>query len=57
VAVASSGYDKVMTSPDGITWTSQSTYDAYNWFDVVYADGKLVAVGYTSTTTGGVMTG
>jgi hypothetical protein len=47
VAVADNGTaDRVMTSPDGVTWTLQSSADvsAY-WQSITYADGIFVAVG------------
>jgi hypothetical protein len=49
VAVANVGTlllsDNVMTSPDGITWTSQSSgFSDYRWKDATYANGQFVAV-------------
>jgi len=39
--------DRVMTSPDGITWTSRTSYVAANndWYSVTYGNGLFVAVG------------
>ena len=45
VAVASSGTgNRVMTSPDGINWTSGTCPDS-NWTSVCYGNGQFVAVG------------
>lgn len=47
VAVADNGTgDRVMTSPDGVTWTSRASAADNNWFSVVWARelGLLVAV-------------
>lgn len=43
VAVADSGTNKVMTSPDGADWTSQTSQDK-PWQSVAYGDGVYVAV-------------
>lgn len=55
VAVASDGTgNRVMTSPDGLTWTSRvSASDSY-WRAVIYGNGLFVAVGGSSN--GTVMT-
>lgn len=47
VAIASSGTgNRVMTSPDGITWTIRTTPAGDNvWAAITYGDGKFVAVG------------
>ncbi|MEI7978991.1 MAG: cadherin-like beta sandwich domain-containing protein, partial [Bacteroidota bacterium] len=46
VAVAQGGTgNRVMTSPDGITWTSRtSAADNNNWNSVIYGNGLFVAV-------------
>jgi len=45
VAVASNEVDNcVMTSPDGITWTSQNTQTFASWNSVCYGNGLFVAV-------------
>lgn len=44
VAVANSGTNRVMTSPDGISWTARAC-PAETWFDVVFGNGKFIAVG------------
>ena len=44
VAVASSGTHRVMTSPDGITWTAR-TAPVHNWWTITYGNGLFVAVG------------
>lgn len=48
VAVASSGSgNRVMTSPDGVTWTTRSTSGLDNtWRSVAYGNGVFVAVSY-----------
>ena len=58
----SSGTNRVMTSPNGITWTSRSDalnpqYGSDNWFSVTYGNGLFVAVSSTSGgSSGKVMT-
>jgi gliding motility-associated-like protein len=50
VAVANSGTgNRVMTSPDGITWTSQTSAADNNWTSVAYGNGLWVAVANTGT--------
>jgi hypothetical protein len=52
VAVADSGTgNRVMTSPDGITWTARSAAADNGWHSVTWAKelGLLVAVAYTGT--------
>src|SRR4051812_39208546 len=45
VAVASSGTgNRVMTSPDGIVWTSRASAANNFWTSVTYAAGLFVAV-------------
>ena len=45
VAVAYSGTgNRVMTSPDGITWTARTSTADNNWFSVTYGNGLFVAV-------------
>jgi hypothetical protein len=45
VAVADSGSgNRVMTSPDGITWTSRTSAGDNDWFSVTYGNGLFVAV-------------
>ncbi len=43
VAVANNGTNRVMTSPDGITWTSRVA-NTTNWLSVCYGNGLFVAV-------------
>jgi hypothetical protein len=50
VAVASSGTDSVMTSPDGINWTTQTSINR-NWTAVTYGNGLFVAVAQSGTGT------
>ncbi len=46
VAVGSNGTERVITSPDGITWTSHITpVPAHWWRSVTYGNGLYVAVG------------
>ena len=40
--------NRVMTSPDGITWTIRTSPDS-GWTSVAYGDGLFVAVSYTGT--------
>ena len=49
VAVASTGTYRVMTSPDGETWTGRTAAEANSWFEVTYANGVFVAVGGASS--------
>lgn len=43
VAVSSNGNNRVMTSPDGITWTSRLC-PSRSWYSVAYGNGLFVAV-------------
>ena len=58
VAVASSGTNnKVMTSPDGITWTSRSSaLDTNSWQSVTFGNNLFVAVAVFAATGKRVMT-
>lgn len=51
VAVASDGAasTRVMTSPDGITWTNRTASVANNWQSVTYGNGLYVATSSTGT--------
>jgi hypothetical protein len=52
VAVAFSGTgNRVMTSPDGITWTARSSAADNQWLSVTWAKelGLLVAVAFSGT--------
>jgi len=50
VAVASSGAsNRVMTSPDGVVWTSQTSAADNNWHSVAYGNGLFVAVAYSGS--------
>jgi hypothetical protein len=53
VAVASTGTDRVMTSPDGITWTPRSASIANAWRDVCWAPelSLFVAIATSGTNT------
>jgi hypothetical protein len=44
VAVAGGGTNRVMTSPDGVTWTARAAAEANSWFSVAYGNGVFVAV-------------
>ncbi len=56
VAVSFSGTsNRVMTSPDGIVWTSRTSVSDVNWQSVVFGNNLFVAVAAT-TTTSNVMT-
>ena len=48
VAVAGSGTHRVMTSPDGITWTARTAAAASSWYGVTYGNGLFVAVADTA---------
>lgn len=47
VAVANSGTWRVMTSPDGITWTGRTMPSPGSWRDVVWDGARFVAVSYS----------
>ena len=49
VAVAESGTNRVMTSPDGITWTPRTAAEANAWNSVAYGNNLFVAVASTGT--------
>ena len=45
VAVANSGYDtRVMTSPDGSTWTPQTPSSVKSWSSITYGNGFFLAL-------------
>ena len=44
VALAKEGGSRLMTSPDGINWTT-GYIPPNDWRDIIYADGKYIAVG------------
>jgi hypothetical protein len=59
VAVANSGVNKIITSPDGSTWiaiTDISTIDTHNWTSIAYGNGLFVAVANSSSQSTRVMT-
>jgi len=47
VAVASSGGNQVMTSPDGITWTARTAAENNSWSSIAYGNGLFVVVSET----------
>jgi hypothetical protein len=50
VAVAQTGTgNRVMTSPDGITWTSRTSAADNSWYSVTYGNGLFVAVANSGT--------
>ena len=50
VAVANSGTgSRVMTSPDGVNWTSRTSAADNNWTSVTYGNGLFVAVANSGT--------
>jgi hypothetical protein len=50
VAVANTGTgNRVMTSPDGITWTSRTSAADNSWLGVTYGNNTFVAVANTGT--------
>ena len=40
----------ILTSADGTTWTSRTTYTSNDLYDVTYGNSKFVAVGLYGTT-------
>jgi hypothetical protein len=50
------GYQKIYSSPDGISWTVRHSFSSVHWYKVIYAGGKYVAVGYQPGTAGRIMT-
>ena len=48
VAVGRGGL--ILTSADGTTWTSRTTYTSNDLYDVTYGNSKFVAVGLYGTT-------
>jgi len=44
VAVSSSGTNRIMTSPDGTTWTPRTPPETHDWFGATYGNGLFVAV-------------
>lgn len=50
VAVSITGTgNRVMTSPDGITWTSRTSAANNAWYGVTYGNGTFVAVSINGT--------
>ena len=49
VAVAEDGANRVMTSPDGVTWTLRTAASASGWYSVTYGNGTYVATAWTGT--------
>ena len=60
VAVArdfgSIGNQRVMTSPDGITWKARTAANANGWNSVTYGGGRFVAVAFANAVGQQVMT-
>ena len=46
VAVSEDGTSRVMTSPDGITWTSQLAAAQNSWYAICFGAGTFVAVSF-----------
>jgi len=44
VAIASSGADRVQTSPDGITWTIKTAASLDTWRSITFGNNRFVAV-------------
>lgn len=44
--LAAYGTDKILTSPDGVTWTLRALPGPSTWQDTAYGAGKWVVVGY-----------
>ena len=53
VAVASTGTNRVMTSPDGISWTARSAVYNNAWWDVTWAPALGLFCAVSQDTTGG----
>ena len=49
VAVSKDGTNRIMTSPDGSTWTPAAAPEANEWTGITYAGGQFVAVAQTGT--------
>lgn len=49
VSATSDAGVNVLTSPDGVTWTPQSTSYPYPWESITYGDGTYVAVNPTGS--------
>ena len=49
VAVAATGTHRVMTSPDGITWTARTAAENNYWCSVCYGNGLFVATASDGT--------
>jgi hypothetical protein len=56
VAVATTGTNRVMTSPDGFTWTARSAAAANPWSDVIWSPALNLFVAVASSGTNRVMT-
>jgi hypothetical protein len=49
VAVAASGPNRIMTSPNGINWTPRVAPEQNPWYSVTYGNGLFVAVANSGT--------
>lgn len=49
VAVANGGSNRVMTSPDGISWTLRNAASNINWQSVAFGNNTFVAIANTGT--------
>jgi hypothetical protein len=51
VAIAATGTNRVMTSPDGINWTLRSAAAANQWYSVTWSPelSRFVAVSFSGT--------
>jgi hypothetical protein len=49
VAVAGFGAERVMTSPDGINWTSHSSPENNGWNTITYGNERFVALSGAET--------
>ena len=56
VAVANSGTNRAMTSPDGITWTARTAAAANNWYSVCWSPERGLFVAVATSGTNLVMT-
>jgi hypothetical protein len=49
VAVADGGGNRVITSPDGISWTLRNASDNNSWQSIAFGNGKFVAIAIGGT--------
>ena len=47
VAISNNGTNRIMTSPDGMTWTGRTAPGSTGWSAVTYGNGLFVAISPT----------